>query len=245
MIRHQVTRRGFEVDFSRCAGEWLYSLGSPEEPPSSPPSFEDGGRAIFREVKEALCKHRELIYSLFGFYAATGVAGDRMVVGREGWHRFLDDCHLVDEASPSCGRERLARVLHDSKASHAAMRESRTLRFVDCLMRFEWVGALLRLAILKYFVSQKVHTPVAALYHLFQDVTASAPPEALAWLGREQFRQARLYGREVVGVIRKHRERLAAVYERYAKVRGGAWSSLHRMMLVRAFRPPLPPPQVT
>jgi len=177
--------------------------------------------AVLEEIKEVLLKHRHAIYSVYAHYCINGAAHDRYVMGLLEYTEFVKDCELADPASKDCRKADFDRIFVASDVEDRGGRMSQEQKEFNsanidrALMRFEWVQALVRIALAKYMKSENAAGVGDALEKLFTErVLKMVPPEALH--DSDVFRRQRLYTREVHDVFTHHENNLRAIYEAFA-----------------------------
>ena len=88
------------------------------------------------QVRRALWKHHELIYSIFTYYAAFGSDGQGHLAGISlaAYHRLLDDFQIVDTESRSANKYCTPAAL-DNLDGSAALRAHLGDAFVDSYLK--------------------------------------------------------------------------------------------------------------
>lgn len=213
----KVTLRAFEIDWSRCNTERFRNFIGREDDSSSAQEYD----TELAEVKQELCKHRSLINTVYSYYCVLGESHDRYVIGAHEFQALIRDLDLADPLSKGCRPGDLDNIFVSTNVEERAVgtlsQEQRTLNEVNAdraLMRFEFLQALVRLAIAKYVKSGKTKDVSEALEMFMAWVQQKVPPEAAHT--SDTFRRARLYCRAVHTVFVEHEKSLRAIFEHYS-----------------------------
>ena len=145
---------------------------------------------------------------------------DRYVIAGLEYMTFIRDCELADEESAShalshldtifiaCNVEDTVNISKDQAAANALNQDR-------ALMRFEYIEALVRIAVAKYVKPGHMSDLSDALNALLEtDLRGRVPREALH--DPDAFRRSRLYTRATHEVILAHAKPLHTLFEHYA-----------------------------
>ena len=228
----QVYRRAFEIDFARCNQERFRLLIREEDDDTAGGGSES---TEIGEIKEVLGKHMGTFYRAFMYYSGVGYVeerGDGYSLGVEDYEEFVKRCKLADEASSRCKKADLSHIFDTTNEEEATLEEEKEMAEVNldhALMRFEFMQALVRIAIAKYVhggeadpeaggrkpKSEKIDDVSEALDTLMsRDIAPNLPPEAN--VVPDVFRRGRLYTRAVHEALEKTEPQLRAIYDFYA-----------------------------
>ena len=231
----QVYRRAFEIDFARCNQERFRLLIREEDDDTATGGDAGSESTEIGEIKEVLGKHMGTFYRAFMYYSGVGYVeerGDGYSLGVEDYEDFVKRCKLADEASSRCKKADLSHIFDTTNEEEATLEEEKEMAEVNldhALMRFEFMQALVRIAIAKYVhggeadpeaggrkpKSEKIDDVSEALDTLMsRDIAPNLPPEAN--VVPDVFRRGRLYTRAVHEALEKTEPQLRAIYDFYA-----------------------------
>ncbi|KAK9825957.1 hypothetical protein WJX74_001162 [Apatococcus lobatus] len=204
-------QRTFEVDWGHaCDKEKFTSMVVRE---NKAVKASKGEEAALREVKDALAVHAETLRSVFMFYACGGSA-DTYHLSLNSFTAFLDDCKIPDADSPNIKRSDcdtifiVANFQPDKRAPAALVNDE------HALMRFEFLEAVVRLAVAKYGKGQATES-VAEAVKMLMDKNITPNLQQDAQVDPNVFRNTRLYCEEVDTLLKRHANLLKALYSAY------------------------------
>ena len=219
----KVTRRALEIDFARsCSQAFRTHLIKDLNKDLDGGEVEEGeDEPVLEELKKVLLEHRHALYAVYGYYCINGSSHDRYVMGGNEYAAFVSDCALDDKFSEFCRKRDLdlVFVLADAEERGNDISEEQRAKNaanVDrALMRFEFVQAVVRIAIAKHVKSGATQSVAKATERLItESILPRVPREALH--DSDVFRRSRLYTREVHEVFAVHNASLSALYEAFA-----------------------------
>eukprot|EP00803_Ostreobium_quekettii_P006066 evm.model.scf_440.5 EVM.evm.TU.scf_440.5 scf_440:34312-38159(-) len=199
----------FERDWARCSQKDKFTSMLARE--SKATKKED--KVVLKEVHDELKKHYDVFYSAFVYYAATG-GGDPYHMTLNSFTAFLDDCQIPDPDSQAIKRSDcdtifiVANFVMDKKSKENAVNNE------QALMRFEFMEALVRIAIAKFLKGGQAEEIPEALELLIKNCLVPNLPLP-ATIKSNDFRTKRLYNEEVDTLFKKHTVLLKALYSRY------------------------------
>ncbi|KAF0699117.1 Aste57867_10319 [Aphanomyces stellatus] len=170
--------KAFAVDFKHCKIDRI---------------VRDAARKKDLEAAGAL--HFKAIANLFRKYCSRGlrVALDQVSISWSGFSEFVDDCHLIDEASERCRASDMDNVFvaANLEVTEEAKQQDNPDR---SLTRFEFLECVVRIALNKYCNSKPVEcdSPAQALHRLMEEHLAAVVPD-----DPNDFRMNYLYKEEV------------------------------------------------
>ncbi|GIL66635.1 hypothetical protein Vafri_20126 [Volvox africanus] len=208
---HQVEERMFERDWQRaCSKEKFTSMMSRENKANKEGKDE---KVAIKEVHGVLLKNWPQVFGAYVYYAAGGT-GDPYHMSLNAFTTFLDDCSIADPESQYCKRSDCDTIFivcnfqPDKKSAEAAV------NMENAMMRYEFLEAIVRLAIAKYGKGQQTDDLATAVTLLIErNILPNLVPGALH--NSNTFRTERLYNEEVDQVFKKHSVLLKALYSRY------------------------------
>ena len=180
---------------------------------------EDGGAGELVEVEACMRRVHSTIVDAFDTYGAAG-SGNPFAIQLNSYSDFLDDCAIEDQDSASCkGRDLdtifiLSNVEADKKSEESKVNEDRAL------MRWEFVEAVVRIALAKYGYCgdhdrddpAKTADPSEAIQRLIDiNIIPHLGPEAA--VDSNEFRKNRLYNEEVDTVLKDHLKMLRSLFK--------------------------------
>jgi len=236
-----VTLRAFEIDFARCNQERFRLLIQQEDDDTA--ALVATGNEVdaagasesveIAEIKDVLCRHRDVIYRCFQYYAALGAInerGDGYSIGIEDYEAFFRKCRLHDEKSPACKAADLLDIFHTTNEEEGTgLKEDSEMNAVNAdkaLLRFEFLQCLVRVAIAKYVhagqtlrrrssSSKQIADVSEALEELLvSNIVPNLPAEANVI--SDQFREKRLYRRDMHAALEEKEMPLSAIFDFYA-----------------------------
>ena len=233
----KVLKRGLDIDFARCNGERFRVMIARE---SGSDDGEEQGE--IDALYEVLQRHTHAVYAVYGYYCVNGQSHDRFVMGLNEYASFCRECAIADETSRHCHQTHVDAVFvaadaeeqvderkirasgGGGKQAAAAQRKQNEQNVDRALMRFEWLQALVRIAVIKYAKEESTEqggaeasgpTLAPALERLLTEaVLPKVPVEALH--DSDVFRRQRLYTHEVAAVFARYDTSLKAVYETFS-----------------------------
>ncbi|PNH02618.1 hypothetical protein TSOC_011369, partial [Tetrabaena socialis] len=135
-----------------------------------------------------------LVFGAFVYYAAGG-SGDPYHMSLNAFTTFLDDCLIADSDSQYCKRSDCDTIFivcnfqPDKKSAEA------TVNMENAMMRYEFLEAIVRLAIAKYGKGQVTDDlPTAVAMMIEKNIIPHLVPGAV--LNSNTFRNERLYNEE-------------------------------------------------
>ena len=227
-------QRAFEIDWSRCNTERFRNFVSREDDATGDGELD----AELAELKTALKDNCGLIYSVFTYYCAIGATADRYVMGLPEYHMLLRDLEISDPSSKGCKPADLENIFISTNVEDAtrgapsqAQKALNSANLDKALMRFEFLQAIVRLAIAKYLKGGVVHDASEAVEKLLGEDFELLPPEARH--DPEEFREARLYRRDTHNAFAAHEKNLRGIFEFYSlgDDQAGATSAGRRLSL--------------
>jgi len=203
-------------------------------------------RMELKEVQACISEHFLIISKVFSYYAAALGKIDLsdehapLQMRLDGFLAFCTDCHITDPLSKYCKPDAINRyftlanveleagakdLLNKNKTVNAKTAAALNEANDDsCLMRFEFLKAVVRLAVNKYGRGIRTLDVSDAVDMLIQNnivsdadgglIAADLPAEALN--DPNAFRQFRLYKEDVDEAFKKELDWLAPLYERYS-----------------------------
>lgn len=210
-------RRAFEIDWSRCNTERFRNFVRREDDASGDGELD----AELAELKTALKEKCGLIYSVYAYYCAIGATADRYAMGLPEYHMLLHDLDLAEPSSKGCKPADLDNIFISTNVEDATRgapsREQKALNSANldkALMRFEFLQAIVRLAIAKYLKGGGIKDASEAVEKLLEHDFGLLPAEARH--DPEEFRTARLYMRDTHNILSKHEKNLRGIFEFYS-----------------------------
>eukprot|EP00198_Chlamydomonas_reinhardtii_P003541 XP_001692877.1 flagellar associated protein [Chlamydomonas reinhardtii] len=208
---HTVEEKMFERDWQRaCAKEKFTSMMSRENKANKEGKDE---KVAIKEVHDVLLKYWPQVVGAFVYYA-TGGSSDPYHMSLNAFTTFLDECCIADSESQYCKRSDCDTVFivcnfqPDKKSAEAQV------NMENAMMRYEFLEAIVRLAISKYGKGQATDDlPTAVTMLLEKNIIPNLVPGAV--IQSNTFRSERLYHEEVDLVFKKHSVLLKALYSRY------------------------------
>ncbi|KXZ56071.1 hypothetical protein GPECTOR_2g953 [Gonium pectorale] len=208
---HQVEERMFERDWQRaCSKEKFTSMMSRENKANKEGKDE---KVAIKEVHDVLLRYWAQVFGAYVYYAAGGT-GDPYHMSLNAFTTFLDDCFIADPESQYCKRSDCDTIFivcnfqPDKKSAEAAV------NMENAMMRYEFLEAIVRLAIAKYGKGQATDDLATAVTMLIEkNIIPNLVSGAL--VNSNSFRTERLYNEEVDLVFKKHSVMLKALYSRY------------------------------
>ncbi|KAG2438847.1 hypothetical protein HXX76_005387 [Chlamydomonas incerta] len=208
---HAVEEKMFERDWQRaCAKEKFTSMMSRENKANKEGKDE---KVAIKEVHDVLLKYWPQVVGAFVYYAAGG-SSDPYHMSLNAFTTFLDECCIADSDSQYCKRSDCDTVFivcnfqPDKKSAEAQV------NMENAMMRYEFLEAIVRLAISKYGKGQATDDlPTAVAMLLEKNIIPNLVPGAV--IASNTFRNERLYNEEVDLVFKKHSVLLKALYSRY------------------------------
>jgi hypothetical protein len=180
-----VLERGFALDWGRCVSARFQRLVARED---------DGGvlglADELQEVRAALLAHVETLYSVYGYYCATGDAYDGFCLGLNEFSRFVDDCEIPEPASKGCRKTDLLTIF--ISACSAEDPAVAALGLDRALLRHQWLQVIVRIAIAKFVHSGETGDVSDALDFLVSEfILPNVSPSAKH--DHDRFRRQQLY----------------------------------------------------
>eukprot|EP00879_Flechtneria_rotunda_P024201 GHRR01025649.1.p1 GENE.GHRR01025649.1~~GHRR01025649.1.p1 ORF type:complete len:986 (+),score=357.96 GHRR01025649.1:892-3849(+) len=200
----------FERDWARaCAKEKFTSMLARENKGNAAGKSD---KAAMQDVHDMLHKHYQLFYSVFVYYASGG--NDPYHMPLNSFTAFLDDASIPDPESLSIKRSDCDTIFivcnfqPDKNSPDVAVNDE------HAMMRFEFMEAIVRLALAKYGKGQATDDLGRAVELLFErNLLPRMNPKAM--LVSNDFRSDRLYTEEVDNLLKQHQALLKALYSRY------------------------------
>eukprot|EP00878_Enallax_costatus_P045018 GHUV01053851.1.p1 GENE.GHUV01053851.1~~GHUV01053851.1.p1 ORF type:complete len:472 (+),score=157.43 GHUV01053851.1:213-1628(+) len=200
----------FERDWQRACGKEKFTSMLARENKGNAAGKSD--KQAMQDVHDMLKKHYQAFYSVFVYYAAGG--NDPYHMPLNAYSSLLDDAGIPDPESLSCKRSDCDTIFivcnfqPDKNSPDVAVNDE------HALMRFEFMEAVVRLALAKYGKGQATDDLGIAVELLFErNLLPRLPP--MAMLVSNDFRTERLYTEEVDLLFKQHQNLLKALYSRY------------------------------
>jgi len=166
-------------------------------------------------IKDMIKKKHKLLRKAFMFYAGMG-SGDPFCLGLNSYTSFLEESNIPDRDSKQCKRSDCDTlyIVANFSTKDAPQSEGNS---DNALARFEFIEAMIRLAVAKYgkgVATNEVSDAIQMI--LSQNVEPNL--KLVANLDPNDFRKDRLYTEECDDLFRKHEKVLRALYSRYRQV---------------------------
>lgn len=201
----------FERDWGRaCSKEKFMSMLARENRACA---ANKPDKVALAEVHDVIKRNYQTFLSAFTYYAAQG-GNDPYHMPLNAFTSFLDDCSIPDSESQYIKRSDcdtifiVANFISDKKSPEYAVIDE------HASMRFEFMEAIVRLAISKYGKGQETDDLATAVELLIQRNMVGRLP-LMAKVVPNDFRTERLYTEEVDLLLKKHQVMLKALYSRY------------------------------
>ncbi|KAK3249470.1 hypothetical protein CYMTET_41101 [Cymbomonas tetramitiformis] len=176
-------------------------------------------------LQNILKKHYYTIVNMFYYYSAISVSASITMMGLNEWACFLDSTSVIDPQSKHCKRADMDRLFIE--ANHTGETKTKDKLEYDSnsiktLMRFEFIEALCRLALVKIAVpksSAKDAKPLLLSQALEALLTVYILPNAQleATESPDKFRKERMYLQEVDLLLWRYVSSLQHIYDYYRK----------------------------
>jgi len=166
-----------------------------------------------QKLGEAVEKHYGIILRVFDFYCSLGSASPYQM-SLNAFSSFCEESAITDNESQYCRKSDLDTLFIIAK-SFSTEKGSKLDKVKDanCLMRFEFIEALVRIAVAKIGKIENVD-PADALDLLMETVVAPNL-HPYACVDRDYFRQERLYNEETDLVLTENAAVLQAVWSAF------------------------------
>ena len=174
------------------------------------------------EVKEVLFRHRAAIYSAYAYYCVTAPIRvyDGFVLGCDsGLQIFAADTKILDDKSEHCKREHIKLLFmyanqEERRSTDPKQQLANQVNADRALLRSEFIQAIVRLAIAKYIKERRLRDVSDAVEALFKEyILPNLSPAALH--KEDDFREKRLYMRNVAAVLEKYKKSLQNIFDHY------------------------------
>jgi len=212
-----LTARAFDIDWSRLNSERFRNFIGKED--------DDGIEGVddeMAEVKEVLFRHRAAIYSAYAYYCVTAPIRvyDGFVLGCDsGLQIFAADTKILDDKSEHCKREHIKLLFmyanqEERRSTDPKQQLANQVNADRALLRSEFIQAIVRLAIAKYIKERRLRDVSDAVEALFKEyILPNLSPAALH--KEDDFREKRLYMRNVAAVLEKYKKSLQNIFDHY------------------------------
>ena len=161
-------------------------------------------------TKALLRKNYEHIKHVFKSYAAAiGSGNEIFTMGKNAYYEFLGVCDIIDdEKVKGCGRAEVALVF----VSCQTIGPKSSFNKKNTLNRFQFMDALVQLALTKYMKTGKVSTAYAAVSKLLDE---NIIPNSDMVLQRD-FRHDKMYVESVDVALKRNIGVIEALYKKYS-----------------------------
>ncbi|DBA90981.1 TPA: hypothetical protein ACH3X2_004190 [Trebouxia sp. C0005] len=209
--------RMFEADWARACNKEKFATMMARENKNSKAPVED--KVALKEIHDTVRQHYELINSAFTFYP-TGSSADVFHMGLNNFTAMLEDCKIADAESQYVRRSDcdtlfiVANYQPDKKDPSVAVNDE------HALMRFEFLEAIVRLAVAKYGKAQQTES-VATAVQMLCEQNLMPGVRSVALTAPNTFRTERLYTEEVDLLYKKHLVLLKAIYTAFRRAPNG------------------------
>eukprot|EP00210_Caulerpa_lentillifera_P000601 g582.t1 len=214
----KVLQTSFERDWKRCCKKEKFTSMISREAKG----MGHGGQGldenqIIEDLRKVLKDNYWSLCSAFLYYAATG-NGDPFHLSLNSYTSFLDEASIVDASTKRSDCDTIfiiSNFVPDKKAPEHVVNNE------QALMRFEFVEAIVRIGILRYYKNGEAGDLASAIELLFEN-NIKRSLSAEMFVHSNIFRKNRLYVEEVDLLFKRHSNLLRAVYSRYrTKPAGG------------------------
>ncbi|DBA81483.1 TPA: hypothetical protein ACH3X1_007263 [Trebouxia sp. C0004] len=209
--------RMFQADWARACNKEKFATMMARENKNSKAPLDD--KVALKEIHDTVRQHYELINSAFTFYP-TGTSADVFHMGLNNFTGMLEDCKISDADSQYVRRSDcdtlfiVANYQPDKKDPSVAVNDE------HALMRFEFLEAIVRLAVAKYGKAQQTES-VATAVQMLCEQNLMPGVRAVALTAPNTFRTERLYTEEVDLLYKKHLVLLKAIYTAFRRAPNG------------------------
>ena len=176
---------------------------------------------LFNELLDIFRKHTTHLYNTFDFYAVMGNGTDAGQIQMNQYSDLMDDCNITEpNRIPQCNRGALDRIFivtnreDDQEDGTADANDDRAL------MRFEFLEAIMRIAVAKFIETKKTDSLLAAVKRLLSDYFATNKGEGSCNAlidDPTEFRREHVYTQETDKVLRKEVPMLNQMFHGYCR----------------------------
>jgi len=161
-----------------------------------------------------LLEYAELILQAFTFYASLGAGDDIFSITRNAYLQFVRDLSLVNLEATGQRDQDLQLIFESANASAVKGDPSSSYNQRHALSRYEWVGVLVQLLLVRYVVP--LHMGIEASVRAFfeEDLLPSVPNECVH--SSNAFRADYCYQEQTDLVLRMYESSLRAIYTEFA-----------------------------
>eukprot|EP00892_Ulva_mutabilis_P009697 jgi/Ulvmu1/709/UM010_0081.1 len=203
----------FDADWAKLMGKEKFSQNFLARECRGAKEGGDGEAAQVAAVRDTLQRHYRLLVPAFMFYSCS-VSTVPFFMGLNEFTALLDECHIPDNESQGVKRSDLDTVFIVCTRKEKPKDGKLTVGSDNLLFRWEFMEALVRIAIAKFGKGVATSVPAEAVDMLVtQHLTPHVP--AAARVDLNHFRTTRLYCEAVDDLFKKHEAVLRALYSRW------------------------------
>ena len=196
---------------------------------------DEGGEEELEEVKKALFECYHTLRDAFEYYSVIGLKSH--VVGIYAFNKFVEDCDISD--LKTCTNDVIQNIFEfenaeENVSSSNQSKEMNEMNDDSALMRFEFLGAVVRLAVTKFVKTSIVNDVSEAVQMLCNThISKHLGPQAIC--DSNDFRKSRLYNPQVDKIYHEHLPKLLGIFKYFGAFDEGTGHLLMNMMEWIAF----------
>jgi len=180
----------------------------------------NGTHDVIDEVSEVLAGSARLIFGVFDYYAAlveeTRDSSGELNVFKMTFNAYMDWARRCRLVTPHCNASLLQFVWVQVNAIDAATAKANEFNHLKMMVRYEFIEAIVRIAMLSYNDSGLEMTVAAAVGRVLTLVATHAAPEAKH--DANLFRRKYCYAQLTDAELKRRKPSLLALFEVYANV---------------------------
>ena len=182
---------------------------------------DEGGTEEIDEVRIALYECYRTLIDAFEFYSVKGKGYRHShVIDIDAFNLFVEDCDIADNKTCKAADIQYIFEFENAEENTEDASEMNDMNDDSALMRFEFLGCIVRLAIVKYVKSALVDDVSEAVQLLCQNhIQRHLGPEAIC--DSNDFRRIRLYNPHTDRIFQEHLSMLKVIFNTFASEKTG------------------------